>query len=87
MLPINFQSVSGLYFDILELVQAELGFTYNLVQSENDAYGSLDSNNEWTGQVGMVHRKEVDFSAIGMGILHERAQVEIVQQLNYNVGS
>jgi len=59
-------------------VKSELGFTYNLVQSENDAYGSLDSNNKWTGQVGMVHRKEVDFSGMAMSVLHERAQVEIL---------
>ncbi len=63
-------------------MKSELGFTYTLVQSENDDFGNLDSNNEWTGQVGMVHRKEVDFSCMGIGVMYARAQVETMNLFN-----
>ena len=62
-------------FDILDLVKSELGFNTTLVLSENDVFGSLNSNNEWTGQIGMVHRNEVDFSVMDITVMYERAQV------------
>lgn len=70
-----FQSISGMLFDILELVKSELSFNYTLVQSENNVFGSLESNNEWSGQIGMVHRNEVDFSVMDITVMYERSQV------------
>jgi hypothetical protein len=61
--------------DLLKLVQSELGFQLTLVQSEIDAFGTLDSKNQWTGQIGMVHRNEVDFSVMDITVTYERAQV------------
>ena len=60
------QTFSGMLFDLLNLVQSELQFNFSLIPFGSGDYGSgsMDKNGEWTGQIGMITRNEVDFSVM-----------------------
>ena len=60
---------------MLMAVQDELNFTYDLVQSNDLAYGALDADNKWRGQIGYVQNRIIDLSVMDLTIMLERAQV------------
>ena len=62
-------------FEIFSAIQAELKFNYTLVKSKDGTYGKLDETKEWNGQVGLVQRKEIDFSISDLTVLVERSRV------------
>ena len=62
-------------FEILSAVQAELNFTYDLIDSDDTSYGALDINNEWKGQIGFVQKRIVDLSIMDLTVMLKRAQV------------
>ena len=71
-----FQNYTGLLIDILMAVQEELKFSYTLIPSTDGIYGSLDRiSGQWTGQIGQLQRKEIDFSIMDLTILLNRAMV------------
>ncbi|XP_071531472.1 probable glutamate receptor [Panulirus ornatus] len=57
---VDTDTASGMDIDILNLLQRRLGFTYRLVYSYDDNWGSKLSNGTWDGMVGMVQRQEAD---------------------------
>jgi len=46
-----------------------------MIPSEDNKYGGLSGNGTWWGQIGSLHRKEIDLSIMDLSILHDRAQV------------
>ena len=62
-------------FEILSAVQAELNFTYDLIDSDDTSYGALDINNEWRGQIGFVQNRIIDLSIMDLTVMLKRAQV------------
>ena len=71
-----FQNYTGLLIDILMAVQEELKFSYTLIPSTDDIYGSLDRiSGQWKGQIGQLQRKEIDFSIMDLTVLLDRAMV------------
>ena len=67
--------------DILDLVQSELNFTVSIVPTADGKYGSLHKNNTWSGQIGMIQRREIDFSIMDMSITLERTEVRSAAHL------
>jgi len=71
-----FQTFSGVLFDIFQEVQVRLNFSYTMVPSKEMKIGSLnETNGKWNGIIGMLQRKEVDFSLMDLTVLPERSQV------------
>ncbi len=71
-----FQTFSGVLFDIFQEVQVRLNFSYTMVPAEDMKFGSLnETNGKWNGIIGMLQRKEVDFSLMDLTVLPERSQV------------
>ena len=60
---------------MLRAVQSELNFTFDLIKSDDNVYGDLDQDGTWRGQIGLVQRREIDFSIMDLYIVHERIQV------------
>jgi len=47
-----------------------------MVPAEDMKFGSLnETNGKWNGIIGMLQRKEVDFSLMDLTVLPERSQV------------
>jgi hypothetical protein len=69
------KTLGGILFEILDLVQSQLNFTYNLVPSLEGGFGILNESNMWTGIVGSVQRNEVNFTIMGLTVTPERAEV------------
>ena len=79
-----FQNFTGYAYNIFDLVQKSLNFSYTFIQSVDGTYGSPNGTG-WTGLVGMVARKEVDFIINGLAVVYDRAMVRHGQLL-FKVG-
>jgi len=64
-------------YQLMSMVQSELNFSYTLVPSKNGKYGTQNKNKEWTGQIGLVQRNELDLSIMDLTVLFERSKVHI----------
>jgi hypothetical protein len=65
-----------LLYDILSLVQSDLNFSFTLVASTEGRYGTFDNRTQkWSGQIGMLQRREIDFSLMDLTVTLERAKV------------
>jgi hypothetical protein len=71
------QTFSGVLFDIFLELHLKLNFSYTMVRSKEMKYGNLnETNGKWNGIIGMLQRKEVDFTIMDLTILAERSQVK-----------
>jgi hypothetical protein len=64
-------------YELISMVHSELNFSYTLVPSKNGKYGIQNKNKEWTGQIGLVQRNELDLSIMDLTVLFERSKVSI----------
>ena len=63
---------------LLKMIQSELYFNYSLVPSLDGNHGTLlNDQTNWSGQIGLVQRKELDLSIMELTFTHERAKVHI----------
>ena len=67
--------MDGLVIELLNLVQKELGFEYILVPSTDGKYGSQGENGSWSGQIGLLQRKELDLSIMDITVTARREKV------------
>ena len=68
----------GMLVKLLKMIQSELYFNYSLVPSPDGSHGTLlNEENNWSGQIGLLQRKELDLSIMELTFTHERAQVYI----------
>jgi hypothetical protein len=67
--------MDGLVIELLNLVQKELGFEYILVPSADGKYGSQEENGSWSGQIGLLQRKELDLSIMDLTVTASREKV------------
>ena len=65
----------GYLADMFTLLQSQLGFTHTYVYSIDGTPGILGPEGNWSGIMGMLERKEIDFSIQGNTMLPQRAQV------------
>ena len=63
-------------YELISMVHSELNFSYTLVPSKDGKYGIQTKNNEWTGQIGLVQRSELDLSIMDLTVLFERSKVK-----------
>ncbi|XP_046548102.1 uncharacterized protein LOC124258072 [Haliotis rubra] len=76
---------SGFCMDLLKGISERLNFTYRLVEPADDNYGRV-RNGRWTGLVGQLVRREVDFSVAGLSFTVGREAVidYVSTALNYD---
>ncbi len=68
--------VSGMFHDILTVIQQELNFTVRYFNRLDEAWGSFDSDsNEWSGMVGSLVKGEIDMINTGLTQTMERSTV------------
>ena len=72
---------TGFNVDFLMELQNAFNFTYNLVTPEDGAFGRADENGNYNGIMGMVQRREIDFSAQIMKVTLERAKASTFTQV------
>ena len=70
-----FQNFTGFLFDIFDLVQKSLNFSYTFIPSVDGSFGSHNGTG-WTGLMGMVARKEVDFAINDLSVGYDRSMVK-----------
>ena len=56
---------TGMIWDLMEFVKEARNCTYQIVRSTDGLWGNCHGNDNCTGMIGQVNRKEVDF-AIGL---------------------
>ena len=65
---------------LLKMIQSELYFNYSLVPSLDGSHGTLLNNKtNWSGQIGLLQRKELDLSIMDLTFTNERAQVYLLR--------
>ena len=65
---------------LLKMIQSELYFNYSLVTSLDGIHGLLlNDKTNWSGQIGLLQKKELDLSIMEITFTHERAQVYLLQ--------
>ena len=77
--PVMFISQTGEWIgylaDMFSLLQSQLGFTNTYEYSIDGTPGILGPEGNWSGIMGMLERKEIDFSIQGNTMLPQRTQV------------
>ncbi|GFS88823.1 glutamate receptor ionotropic, delta-1 [Trichonephila clavipes] len=66
--------LSGVEGKFLSLLSSILKFKYHLASPPFRDWGRIDENGNWTGLMGMVHRKEVDFALSTLTITEDRME-------------
>lgn len=62
----------GVEVEMLSALAAVLNYTFNLTtEPPDEKWGALE-NGSWTGMLGMIHRKEKNFTVNYFGYTHER---------------
>ncbi|XP_066940523.1 glutamate receptor-like [Macrobrachium rosenbergii] len=65
----------GPLIEVLAILTSSINFTCSWTRPTDVAFGYQFPNGSWGGMVGMVARKEVDFSFLIFTVLYKRAQV------------
>ena len=71
-------SWKGFLPEILSIIQSQLGFSYTFVDSIDGIPGIMAADGNWTGLMGMLQRREIDFSLMGNTMIPQRALVPVV---------
>ncbi len=61
--------ISGSFADILDVLTAEMNFTFTLRPPEDGAWGGMQDDGSWNGMMGLVERMEVDIGRIGSSLI------------------
>jgi hypothetical protein len=61
--------------NILKIIQKELQFNYTLVLSADNRYGSEQADGQWSGQIGLLDKNELDISIMELTVTSQRAEV------------
>ena len=69
---LSFQSIRGLMFDILKIIQSELKFTFEMVEP---VLMETNESDHWADQIKMLQRGEAEFSIMAIAMLDTRVGV------------
>ncbi|KAF7261742.1 hypothetical protein EG68_01379, partial [Paragonimus skrjabini miyazakii] len=67
-------NATGMTVDLLDILKERFNFTYELYQSSDGKYGSLKAGGRWTGLLGDLMAKRIEFVAASLTITKERSQ-------------
>ena len=70
-------------YHLFMAVQEKLNFSYTYVESSMGKYGTKLDDGSWTGQIGALHKKEIDVSIMDLTITYDRYQVNFSKNLTY----
>uniref|UniRef100_A0AC34GQT2 Uncharacterized protein n=1 Tax=Panagrolaimus sp. ES5 TaxID=591445 RepID=A0AC34GQT2_9BILA len=62
----------GYCIDLLNLIQQELQFTYEIYQAPDGKFGSVDDNGNWNGLIGEVVIGKADIALAPLSVMAER---------------
>ena len=65
---------SGICIKILRQLSKDLGFEFNITESDDAHYG-IETNGEWSGLIGALHRNEADMAVQTISVTEERSGV------------
>lgn len=72
----NYQ-FQGYCIDLLNLIQQELSFTYEIYEAADGKFGSVDDNGNWNGLIGEVVIGRADIALAPLSVMAERENVSI----------
>ncbi|KAH7703927.1 ionotropic glutamate receptor GLR-7 [Aphelenchoides avenae] len=65
----------GYCIDLMELIQRELGFSYEIYLVEDDKFGSADDNGNWNGCIGELIAGKAEIALGPISVMAERENV------------
>ena len=68
-------SFTGIYYDVIQEIAKYLNMSFTIQIPEDGHWGHIDANGSWTGLVGLLYRKEVDFVIAPLTVSHIRRRV------------
>ena len=68
-------SIDGFVGDVWTALSQVLNFTVKIYPSVDGKWGSIESNGNWNGMMGMLLRNEVDAISSDMALTLQRGQV------------
>ncbi|XP_064114187.1 glutamate receptor ionotropic, kainate 1-like [Macrobrachium nipponense] len=75
--------ITGTMLQVLDIFVERLGFCYNLVAPREINVGGKLPNGTWTGLIGMVIKKKIDFTGQALGVTAERAEAVDMSEFLY----
>ncbi|XP_066962085.1 glutamate receptor ionotropic, kainate glr-3-like [Macrobrachium rosenbergii] len=75
--------VTGTMLEVLDIFVERLGFCYNLVAPREINAGIKLPNGTWTGLMGMVINKKIDFTGLALGVSADRAEALDMSEFLY----
>ncbi|XP_061189524.1 probable glutamate receptor [Saccostrea echinata] len=71
----NLVVAGGVCGDIIRILCNKLNFTYRVIPPEDGQWGILMEDGNWTGMIGMLHRREVDIAMVPLTVQEDRKKV------------
>ena len=71
----NESTYSGIYYDVIQEFSRYLNMSYSIVLPQDGAWGHITENGTWSGLVGQLANREVDFVITPLTVSFIRSQV------------
>ena len=79
-----FKTYTGLLAQLFNIIASEINCTYLIKPSMDGLFGAKNTDGSWSGVVGELQRKELDFSLADLSVTSERSKVNHQQLKNYD---
>ena len=70
-----FKTYTGLLAQLFNIIASEINCTYLIKPSMDGLFGAKNTDGSWSGVVGELQRKELDFSLADLSVTSERSKV------------
>ena len=70
-----FKTYTGLLAQLFNIIASEINCTYIIKPSMDGLFGAKNTDGSWSGVVGELQRKELDFSLADLSVTSERSKV------------
>ena len=70
-----FKTYTGLLAQLFNIIASEINCTYLIKPSKDGLFGAKNTDGSWSGVVGELQRKELDFSLADLSVTSERSKV------------
>ena len=70
-----FKTYTGLLAQLFNIIASEINCTYLIKPSTDGLFGAKNTDGSWSGVVGELQRKELDFSLADLSVTSERSKV------------